>query len=160
MLKDKYHKEYTSISEIVQSANHLEHFHVYEKRQAEEATTKATSPSSIWDWHTDAGLFLVFLPAYDCNTHDSDESSSSNSASPASFWYQDQDGTPIEATLDKNTAIIMLGHGAQEWLNFDGQISLKATKHSVRWDKNTNGATTTTKSVVRDDVFGTGNCHH
>jgi hypothetical protein len=93
LLKDKHFKEYKSITEIVESANHLEHFHVYHKNSSQKkehdhptttTSTSSSSSSSIWDWHTDAGLFLVFLPAFDCND--------SESSSPAAFWYQDDDG--------------------------------------------------------------------
>jgi len=129
LLRDEFGRSFASVSEIVQSANHLEHFHVY-TNNAENSSDRTTT-STAWDWHTDAGLFLVFVPAWDCNGGDIDES----------FYYRDIDGNTVRAKLDgRNTAIVMLGQGAQDWLNLPTPKStqersavLKATTHSVRW---------------------------
>lgn len=137
LLRDEYGRSFKSVSEIVESANHLEHFHVYTNNQAEKSST-ISEPAKAWDWHTDAGLFLVFVPAWDCNGGDSDES----------FYYRDTEGRTVRAKFDGGrTAIVMLGQGAQDWLKLPGQSNgryqqlqkkksppLKATTHSVRWD--------------------------
>lgn len=137
LLKDKHGgKKYETLSSIVESANHLEHFHVYSKearRSNMEREAKDTS-AAAWDWHTDAGLFLVFVPALNCLDED---------AQDTSFWYRNAQGEPVQAHFDgTNTAIVMLGQGAEDWLNMAkrGQSNtqdpprLKATVHSVRWD--------------------------
>ena len=65
ILRDEYGRSFKSVSEIVDSANHLEHFHVYTNKQA-GSSSRISEPATAWDWHTDAGLFLVFVPAWDC----------------------------------------------------------------------------------------------
>mmetsp|Transcript_28159 Transcript_28159/g.46654 ORF Transcript_28159/g.46654 Transcript_28159/m.46654 type:complete len:767 (-) Transcript_28159:44-2344(-) len=141
LLRDSHgYKTYSSITSIVQSANHLEHFHVYsrettQQQQQQLATTEETQQTAAWEWHTDAGLFLVFVPAWDCHDHSYHKDHS--------FWYQNAEGKPVQAQFDDaNTAIVMLGQGAQDWLNLPQQQQqrhqrqkLKATVHSVRWDK-------------------------
>jgi hypothetical protein len=166
LLRDEQRgKSYRSITDIVSAANHLEHFHVYTNNKEEEdgkakgETTHNDDDNNnnnnnnnvAWDWHTDAGLFLVFVPAWDCNNNNSN-----NNSIDESFYYRDgHDGTPIRAKFDGGrTAIIMLGQGAQDWLNLPSSSSsssssstvvskkqaplLKATSHSVRWDDNNN----------------------
>mmetsp|Transcript_3056 Transcript_3056/g.7205 ORF Transcript_3056/g.7205 Transcript_3056/m.7205 type:complete len:773 (+) Transcript_3056:153-2471(+) len=138
LLRDEFGRSYKSVSDIVQSANHLEHFHVYTNNQTDNFSAPTNSEmSTAWDWHTDAGLFLVFVPAWDCN---GDENNVDES-----FYYRDTDGTTVRAKFDGgNTAIVMLGQGAQDWLQLPEQamnqplqnqksLALKATTHSVRW---------------------------
>eukprot|EP00536_Pseudo-nitzschia_multiseries_P007988 jgi/Psemu1/66314/estExt_Genemark1.C_1940036 len=182
LLRDRNGKSYKSMSEIIRSANHLEHFHVYTNTNGEQkkkkkktqnpppSSSSSSSSSSLsetdadtetetetvaWDWHTDAGLFLVFVPAWDCNNE--------NENVDESFYYRDSsDGTPIRARFDGDrTAIVMLGQGAQDWLDLpvlsksmsrsqsrsqsrslqhqkpnkhkQQPLLLKATSHSVRW---------------------------
>jgi len=170
LLRDQNGQSYKSINEILRSANHLEHFHVYtqhrhktsngsgeqEKDGSEnenenenndrEGTSKNVNNKNnnvAWDWHTDAGLFLVFVPAWDCNNNN-------NNHVDESFYYRDGfDGTPIRAGFDGGrTAIVMLGQGAQDWLDLpkpkqprrqrQQPLSLKATSHSVRWSDDSN----------------------
>ena len=171
LLRDEQRgKSYKSITDIVSAANHLEHFHVYTNNQEKEDDGKAKRETAhtddddndnnnrnsnnnnnnvAWDWHTDAGLFLVFVPAWDCNNNNGNDNSIDES-----FYYRDgRDGTPIRAKFDGGrTAIVMLGQGAQDWLNLPSSSSsssssveskkqaplLKATSHSVRWDDDDN----------------------
>jgi len=134
LLRDEFGRSYQSVHEIVQSANHLEHFHVYTNNEAEDISARNISQSSTaWDWHTDAGLFLVFIPAWDCNGNEGVDGNVDES-----FYYRDTDGTTVRAKFDGgNTAIVMLGQGAQDWLDLPEQNSkssaLKATTHSVQW---------------------------
>lgn len=152
LLRDKQRgKSYNSISDIVSAANHLEHFHVYTNNYDsthtnEEKEAKMNNNNNnnniAWDWHTDAGLFLVFVPAWDCNNQN-DGNNNNNNGIDKSFYYRDgRNGTPIRAKFDGDrTAIVMLGQGAQDWLNLPkpfnpkNQSLLKATSHSVRWEE-------------------------
>jgi len=141
LLRDEFGRSYESVADIVKSANHLEHFHVYTNNEAENSSTFSEA-TTAWDWHTDAGLFLVFVPAWDCNGGES-----SNSNVDESFYYRDTEGRTVRAKFDgSRTAIVMLGQGAQDWLNLPEQFTnhqqqsqkkkaslLKATTHSVRW---------------------------
>ncbi len=146
LLRDEFGRSYDSVSEIVQSANHLEHFHVYTNNEAENISTRDTSNlSTAWDWHTDAGLFLVFIPAWNCNGNAGVENNVDES-----FYYRDTDGTTVRAKFDGgDTAIVMLGQGAQDWLHLPEQntksSALKATTHSVRWSSDE-------ERFVRDNV--------
>jgi len=129
LMRDEFGRTYDSVADIVKSANHLEHFHVY----TNEAESDNSSTADVaWDWHTDAGLFLVFVPAWDCN-----EGGHNNVDD--SFYYRDTDGATVRAKFDGGrTAIVMLGQGAQDWLDLPPHKPqrnplLKATTHSVRW---------------------------
>ncbi|KAL3928959.1 MAG: hypothetical protein SGARI_004889, partial [Bacillariaceae sp.] len=104
LLRDSHgQKTYSTLSSIVASANHLEHFHVYTKDSAGDRGNDSVvrPPTAAWDWHTDAGLFLVFVPAWNCQENQGEDSS---------FWYQDAEGNPVQARLDgPKTAVVMLG---------------------------------------------------
>jgi hypothetical protein len=107
---------YSSVSSIVKASVHLEHFHLYsnaESREGEE--DNARTDSSVLDWHTDAGLFLAFVPGINCNGDSSD----------TSLWV---DGSPV--TFPPNTIGIMLGSGAEHWLHTT--VPLRATRHAVK----------------------------
>jgi len=148
LLRDEFGTSYDSVADIVKAANHLEHFHVYTNNNdinsnsnSNSDSTKTSSTDVAWDWHTDAGLFLVFVPAWDCNGdylgNNVDDS----------FYYRDTDGATVRAKFDGGrTAIVMLGQGAQDWLDLQPrqppkrqqqqrQPLLKATTHSVRWSE-------------------------
>jgi hypothetical protein len=151
LLRDEFGTSYNSVADIVKVANHLEHFHVYtnnNNHQAEDDNFEKNSNSTkttdvAWDWHTDAGLFLVFVPAWDCN------SDYHGNNVDDSFYYRDTDGASVRAKFDGGrTAIVMLGQGAQDWLDLpppkrqkqqqqkqQQQSLLKATTHSVRWSE-------------------------
>lgn len=157
-------KSYKSISDIVSSANHLEHFHVYTNKKETQGEGTASRHNNnnknsdvAWDWHTDAGLFLVFVPAWDCNSNDN-----SNNVDE-SFYYRDgNDGTPTRAKFDgSRTAIVMLGQGAQDWLNLPVSSKsrskkrrkgplLKATSHSVRWADDNNNNESTSSFLIKN----------
>jgi len=136
LLRDESGKSYESITDIVKVANHLEHFHVYthQEGESENSSSDFARNDVAWDWHTDAGLFLVFVPAWVC--------SGSSDNVDDSFYYRDTDGTTVRAKFDGGkTAIVMMGQGAQDWLdlrpskNQPQNLLLKATTHSVRWSE-------------------------
>jgi hypothetical protein len=142
LLQDQHGgKTYMTLTSILESANHLEHFHVYTKETRHHHTAAATTTTTnkaAWEWHTDAGLFLVFVPAWNCLQLDNQV------IQDTSFWYRDSQGHPVQAHFDQsNTVIIMLGQGAEDWLNLaapakqdtpTSSLRLKATVHSLRWD--------------------------
>ena len=121
LMRNAYNGVYTTVSSIQSSAKNLEHFHVYEKQtQTEEdlnVDAMSNKDKSLF-WHTDAGLFLAFVPALDC---------SHPGETDKSFWV---DGKPVK--FSPNSVTIMLGAGAEHWLNT--QASLKATRHAVRME--------------------------
>lgn len=115
LLKNAYGGTYSSVSQIRQGANHLEHFHVYSKEQQDHQQRE--EHERVLDWHTDAGLFLAFVPARDCHSDQPD----------ASFWVKDI-GAP--AVFPGGAIAIMLGAGAEYWLQTP--VPLKATQHAVK----------------------------
>ena len=133
LLYDTNGKSYKTVSSIVADATHLEHFHVYEKKQAQEESHQKTLA-----FHTDAGLFLAFVPGYDCqDLQDIDTSTSANNHH--SFWIRDADGIerPVQFDSQKTRAVVMMGAGAEQWLfsqqqsNVESQPLLRATTHAV-----------------------------
>jgi hypothetical protein len=115
LLKNAYGGTYSSVSQIRQGANHLEHFHVYSKEQRDHQQQE--EHESVLDWHTDAGLFLAFVPARDCHSDQPD----------ASFWVKD---ISSPAVFPDGAIAIMLGAGAEYWLQTP--VPLKATQHAVK----------------------------
>lgn len=119
LLRNSYGGTYQSVSSIVQAALNLEHFHVYSKQKK---TTNASQNQPSLQMHTDAGLFLAFVPAHDCSpTGSADES----------FYLEDASGEKLKAVFPPNSIAIMLGAGAEHWLETPESLTLKATLHSV-----------------------------
>jgi len=130
---EKIDKSQQSYREILSDANHLEHFHVYTKQSNEQSeggddingnTKKNTivekdllqtntrgsrnlrteKRTSTLDYHTDAGFFLSFVPAMNCQSYTTDTSS---------FFLEGQD-EPVK--FEDDEIVIMMGAGAQYWL--------------------------------------------
>jgi hypothetical protein len=124
LLRDNQGRSYSTLKSVVQSANHLEHFHHYSKEShgegVEEYSQDDSAPSL--EWHTDAGLFLAFVPAWDCH--------SSGGKLDTSFWVKLPDGKQVQVNFDPGTVVIMMGAGAEHWLL--NSLGLRATRHAVR----------------------------
>ena len=118
-------RNYQSIQEISLAANHLEHFHVYSKNDlnnlSEQDHTVEQERRLALDWHTDAGLFLAFVPAHDCDTE-------THHAGDRSFYIMEQHQEKVVA-FDPTAVTIMLGTGAEHWL--DTNMPLRATRHAI-----------------------------
>lgn len=115
ILETKHNKQYTSVSSIVKESTNLEHFHIYSKAKTHQDTTAKTT---TLDMHTDAGLFLAFVPAIHCDD---------TTLQDQSFFIEGQ-ADPIQ--FPPNSIAIMLGAGAEHWLNTE--FPLKATRHAVK----------------------------
>ena len=115
LLRDSKGRSYNSVASVANAANHLEHFHLYSKMTA-------NAESLTLQWHIDAGLFLSFVPAVNCQ-------GGSTPSADASFFYLDEDGTNTRAIFPPNSIAIMLGAGAEHWLQ--SPVPLKATRHAV-----------------------------
>lgn len=113
---------YQTIASIVSSANHLEHFHHYKKGKS--PVPKSDDDEKSMDWHTDAGLFLTFLPAWDCAT--------SGTKADKSFLVLLPGGKQAQAQFEPDTIAVMLGAGAEHWLH--SSLNLRATRHSVQME--------------------------
>lgn len=110
-------KVYPTVSSITASANHLEHFHIYEKGRKQ-----SRSDDKTLDWHTDAGLFLSFVPGQECG---------SGVSTDGTFYFRNSHHQQVSAVFSPNSVAIMLGVGAQHWI-MSSSLPLKATQHAVQ----------------------------
>ena len=157
-LHDATHTSYSSLASIQEAAVHLEHFHVYHKpplgtnnNQEPETTQSITGnaassrtrhnpprPASL-PWHTDAGLFLSFVPGHTCQEEEEESDQNQASSSDALWIHHPVTGQAQPAHFRPHTIGIMLGVGAQEWLSlsssssssFHDAYNYRATKHAV-----------------------------
>ena len=147
LMKHENGQSYQSVRSIVDDAVHLEHYHVYDKRSQElndsKESNKAISVDKALDWHTDAGLFLAFLPGQSCQVDNDDDNSlrimvqnkqltTSNEVEMTAKFPDTNSGEIIVA--------IMLGTGAENWLQMKSKangslLKLRATKHAVKMKK-------------------------
>ena len=87
----------------------------------------SSSPQTL-PWHTDAGLFLSFVPARNCGCdNDKDDDDEDDS-----FWLWDDThgGAARPVRFPPNSVILMMGAGAQDWLQHTNLV-LHATRHAV-----------------------------
>ncbi|KAL3927954.1 MAG: hypothetical protein SGBAC_012865 [Bacillariaceae sp.] len=150
LLETKYGSVYRTMASIVHSANHLEHFHHYNSNDSNKQTTTATTTATTAhddddddrktvEWHTDAGLFLTFLPAHDCE--------SGGTKQDDSFYVQLPNGQQAQAYFEPGSVAVMMGAGAEHWLSSPSSTSsstssssinfLKATRHAVQMESST-----------------------
>lgn len=134
LLKTSTGASYSSVRDVVGASKNLEHMHVYSRDDNiagfDEISDEINSGDAL-RLHTDAGLFLSFIPALSC----SDVGFFGNT--DQSFQILDPlDGQVKIANFpqDVPSIAIMLGVGAERWLNTDQQkqnVNLKATRHKV-----------------------------
>lgn len=133
---------YSTIASIFEDANHLEHFHLYSKNSSEKAPqdNEAKAVDSALDWHTDGGLFLAFIPGQYCHSDiDDNDDGSFRVAVPTgnnSKSVKEMKAVFPDSSANENEIVvaIMLGAGAQHWLNTPESLKLKATKHAVKME--------------------------
>jgi hypothetical protein len=132
LLRNSHGGVYHSFGEIVQGATNLEHFHVYHKQQHSAVSTDRAEerlPRSL-EWHSDAGLFLAFVPSLPCDDQSGD----------SSFWIRHK-GTEQPVRFPEHSIAIMMGAGAQHWIQLDkrgeqrspirSSSVVRATSHAV-----------------------------
>eukprot|EP00591_Stephanopyxis_turris_P009522 CAMPEP_0195521334 /NCGR_PEP_ID=MMETSP0794_2-20130614/18474_1 /TAXON_ID=515487 /ORGANISM="Stephanopyxis turris, Strain CCMP 815" /LENGTH=664 /DNA_ID=CAMNT_0040650863 /DNA_START=58 /DNA_END=2052 /DNA_ORIENTATION=+ len=125
LLRDTQGGMFTSISSIVDVSSNLEHFHVYSKEDTNGGQhDDLQSIDSSLDTHTDAGLFLSFVPARSCVNEANEEENSS--------FFVSVSGEIRRAVFPPGSVAIMLGVGAEHWLKVPEYLSLKATRHAVK----------------------------
>ena len=122
--------EEESYRQILSSANHLEHFHVYTKKSAGTPSSQQgggdwEKETSTLDYHTDAGFFLSFVPAMNCHSYTTDNDS---------FYLKGQND-PLQFGDDE--VVLMMGAGAQYWLPSDGHSPFSAASHALRLSADT-----------------------
>jgi len=115
--------------DVLSQANHLEHFHAYTKPAVDGVDQ---SGDVTLDYHTDAGFFLSFVPAMDCDSLTTDKNS---------FYLK---GNEEPVVFEDDEVVIMIGAGAQYWLNaertsgeFNEHSPFIAASHALRMQPNT-----------------------
>lgn len=101
----------TSMSQVVGQAKRLDHFHLYEGN--------STTQSSTLPMHVDAGIFIAFVPPL----WKGQKSKKDNSG----LLVQLPNGKIESVLLNKNSVVIMVGLGAQKFLN----LPLHPVPHSL-----------------------------
>ena len=104
---------YSTVSSIVKASKNLEHFHLYSKQNT-------TTDTKVLDLHTDAGLFLTFVPGRSCQ----------NGGDESTHFYIQSEKKLQRVEFPPNSIGIMLGAGAQHWLD-STLLNLQATRHAV-----------------------------
>ena len=164
LLTTKLGLEYNSVADIVKDATHLEHFHIYDKTTYNIDSSidtrihphineyNAVPIDPALDWHTDAGLFLAFLPGTSChgpttslNENEEDNNDSFRILKPEANNRNMGGGVEMSVQFPKANpgeviVAIMLGAGAEHWLypnskhndNNDTTFQLRATRHAVK----------------------------
>ena len=93
--------DFETIEDVVETGEHLEHFHSYQKQDA--STTKEETTIDI---HVDQGLFLVFSPALLV------EDSKILGTLDEGFYIELEDGTRARAQFnDEDDLVFLLGDG-------------------------------------------------
>ena len=127
-------RTWTSFSDVMRGGDQLEHFHSYAtKTAADSDSERGGNNVATLDFHTDAGLFILFAPAlYSNNIFERPVSGKG-----ADFWYQDGAGrqhsivveqqqqtasfvaaaNPLQHVVAPDTLILMMGQGAEDHLN-------------------------------------------
>jgi hypothetical protein len=143
-------KEYSTVASIIEDANHLEHFHLYSKKEDHHHhhQQQQSNENHVLEWHTDGGLFLAFIPGTSCSPHtiknDSNDNNDSNEdqtdmvLDPSFRIVLEENNQPHKMNVSfpklNNNEInvaIMLGAGAQHWLNTPKSLPLHATQHAI-----------------------------
>ena len=128
--------EDVTISQMLDNAEVLEHFHSYTLPRAAAPPTGDGGVPTV-DVHTDQGLFIAFTPALVAGA----ESSPSDAAT---FVIEQPGGRRVAAELDPHTLIFMLGDGIEQLVNphlrAAGRSPLRAVPHAVEMRARADGA--------------------
>jgi len=117
---DVFGHTYQGAGEFLDVSERLAHLNVFVPNEGSAASSNAM------DLHTDAGLFVAFVPALFI---DGDESSSSG------FWYQAPGGDLVEPVFpnDGNVVVIMIGDSFENQINAFANVPLRPVPHLVRF---------------------------
>jgi hypothetical protein len=130
LMKNVHGRTYDSVESIVNESQNLEHFHVYSKQKEAFGGGKKSHVDRALRLHTDAGLFLSFIPAVSCRNEEDAESQNDSS------FMISINGNVRSASFPSGSVVMMLGEGAQHWLKNSSSptLPLRATKHAVRME--------------------------
>lgn len=118
---------FSTLSDIVNNGEHLEHFHSYQRLQ-DNVFTAANTEDTI-EWHTDQGLFLMFSPGrmiHNSPRQDDDLSTG--------FSIELKDGTQALVEFDDDDdLVVLLGDGVNQYINYrlPNDQHLRALPHTL-----------------------------
>jgi hypothetical protein len=133
LLKTARGRSYHTMQDIIRASHNLEHFHLYEKDQTDDCDNEVNGDNdddgrrseTVLPIHTDAGLFLVFVPGMDCdNPHTPSDDSS--------LLVERRNGMVQRARFEPDTFGVLFGSGAEHWLLPNNPLQVRATRHAVR----------------------------
>lgn len=127
MTEDRF--PFSTVAEIVEHGEHLEHFHSY---QHFDERTPASDQHTI-DFHLDQGLFLVFAPGR--MTH---QDASRPASLSTGFMIELPDGSPAIVDFDDDDdLVILLGDGVNQYINphFSDVEGFRALPHALSLSK-------------------------
>jgi hypothetical protein len=150
LLTNQHGGEYYTFKSIVQGATNLEHFHVYKKSEVYQE--QGQNDGFSLNFHTDAGLFLTFVPGASCSQRFN--GLDSNNAEEA-FWVRNPEtGMAERARFPPNSIVVMMGMGMQEWIQLEDPFAeedafllglqhksgFRATSHAIKMTSGTRRA--------------------
>jgi len=113
---------FSTFNDVVDAAEHLEHFHSYTRPAA-----AANADEPTLDMHTDQGLFIAFTPAMSLvggekSAHDA-----------ADFFLKLADESVAKVAFDPATLVVMLGDGVRQFVNpkLQSGAPLRAAPHAL-----------------------------
>lgn len=112
---------FETIENVVESGEHLEHFHSYQQPGQE------TKDMETIETHTDQGLFIVFTPGQIVSENGSSKVSDG-------LYVELQDGSRAMVDLNEGDLVFMLGDGINQYINpkvSEGRPKLRAAPHSL-----------------------------
>jgi len=121
LLSTQHSYDFDTIQDVVETGEHLEHFHSYQK------SVPSSSKETI-DIHVDQGLFLVFSPALLV------QDSTILETLQEGFYVQLLDGTRALAQFDEEDDLVfLLGDGINQYINpsITNDVTLRAMPHAV-----------------------------
>jgi hypothetical protein len=132
LLKTARGRSYRTMQDIIRASHNLEHFHLYEKEQTDDCENDVNGDNddgrrseTVLPIHTDAGLFLVFVPGMDCdNPH--------TPSNDSSLLVERRNGIVQRARFEPDTFGVLFGSGAEHWLLPNNPLQVRATRHAVR----------------------------
>lgn len=120
---------YATISDVMQSGEHLEHLHTYYAPAASSAATtndgsaKRAAPTPTLGLHVDSGLMIAMTKGMY-----SDNAGKSGSSGLLMSLAESSAETLVEVVVDDDALIVMMGDGANRWLKVERGNSKKQSR--------------------------------
>eukprot|EP00238_Polyblepharides_amylifera_P010688 CAMPEP_0196581494 /NCGR_PEP_ID=MMETSP1081-20130531/33998_1 /TAXON_ID=36882 /ORGANISM="Pyramimonas amylifera, Strain CCMP720" /LENGTH=611 /DNA_ID=CAMNT_0041901747 /DNA_START=266 /DNA_END=2101 /DNA_ORIENTATION=+ len=112
-------RSYNSFKDIVENADHLEHFHTYYRPPSvSETTVGGASDTSTIDLHADQGLFIAFVPSFLVEDSDMDGFAKVIPGDSGKFYLELLDKTQTAVDFGSGDVLVfMLGDGVDQYFN-------------------------------------------